>query len=229
MMETPEPTRTWHPIPHTELLTRIEMAATAAKLNIVNQAHALTKDKTGYFGLLQVIRPDIQDTDQSWVLGIRNSHSKKFPAGLCVGSQVFVCDNLAFSGEVKISRKHTAHILRDLPELISTAIGKLFGVWAHQDRRVDTYKTITLDDRDVHDLTIKSMDAGVFCSEKIKPVLKEWREPHYDDFKPRNLWSFFNAVTYSLKGSNIQLLPGRTSTLYTICDDFALSAGKLIA
>jgi hypothetical protein len=28
---------------------------------------------------------------------------------------VFVCDNLAFSGEIKIARKHTRFIVRDLP------------------------------------------------------------------------------------------------------------------
>jgi hypothetical protein len=33
------------------------------------------------------------------VLGLRNSHDKRFPAGLVGGSAVFVCDNLAFSGE----------------------------------------------------------------------------------------------------------------------------------
>ena len=44
-------------------------------------------------------------------------------AGLAVGAAVFVCDNLSFSGEVRLARKHTAHFERDLPQLVGRTIG----------------------------------------------------------------------------------------------------------
>ena len=59
------------------------------------------------------------------MLGLRNSHDKTFPAGIVAGSAVFICDNLAFSGEVKLARKHTTHITRDLPRLVQSAVGQL--------------------------------------------------------------------------------------------------------
>ena len=60
------------------------------------------------FGLLEVANCQ-QTEDYAYVLGLRNSHDKRFPAGLAVGASVFVCDNLSFSGEIKIGRKHTRH------------------------------------------------------------------------------------------------------------------------
>ena len=48
-----------------------------------------------------------------------------YPAGLVLGAAVFVCDNLSFSGEVKLARKHTSMIERDLPGLVGRAVGLL--------------------------------------------------------------------------------------------------------
>jgi hypothetical protein len=60
----------------------------------------------------------------TWAVGIRNSHDKTFPAGLVAGTKVFCCDNLAFSGEVQISRKHTRFAERDLTHLTARAVGQ---------------------------------------------------------------------------------------------------------
>jgi hypothetical protein len=36
-----------------------------------------------------------------------------------------VCDNLSFSGEVRLARKHTSRIEADLPALVNRAVGQL--------------------------------------------------------------------------------------------------------
>ena len=59
------------------------------------------------------------------------------PAGLVAGDQVFVCENLAFCDEVKVSLKHTRFILRDLPGPIGGAMERLIGRRREQDRRVE--------------------------------------------------------------------------------------------
>ena len=46
--------------------------------------------------------------DYCWVLGLRNSHDKTFPAGIVAGASVLrLRQPLSFSGEVKFARKHT--------------------------------------------------------------------------------------------------------------------------
>jgi hypothetical protein len=50
-------------------------------MRIVTEAHGLSADGSRYFGLLQVVNGQEQ-ADYSYVLGLRNSHDKRFPAGL---------------------------------------------------------------------------------------------------------------------------------------------------
>ncbi len=79
-------------------------------------------DGARYFGLME-IHSRKSSEDYCWVLGLRNSHDKTFPAGIVAVASVFVCDNLSFLGEVKFSRQHTVHINRDLPQLVERSIG----------------------------------------------------------------------------------------------------------
>ena len=215
---TPRPTDTWQPIPHETYVHRIEQALPGYGLSVVQEAHAITHDGTRYFGLVQV-QNGCSSPDYTWVLGLRNSHDKSLPAGLVAGSQVFVCDNLAFSGEVQISRKHTPNILRDLPGLVDNALTRLLGLFRFQDLRVERYRATRLSEHDAHDLTIRALDSGVVCASKIPEVLKEWREPRYKEFEPRTVWSWFNSVSETAKGA-LHLLPRRTQALHRLCDDF---------
>lgn len=218
LVPTPAPTETWRPIPHEEYVRQVEWELPRYGLDIVAEAHALTHDSSRYFGLIQV-QNGCNSPDYSWVLGLRNSHDKTLTAGLVAGSQVFVCDNLSFSGEVSISRKHTVNIMEDLPGLIGNALGRLLLMFKSQDQRVERYRATRLSEPDVHDLTIRALDSGVVCASKIPDVLKEWREPRYREFEPRTVWSWFNGVTETAKGA-LHLLPRRTQALYRLCDDF---------
>jgi hypothetical protein len=218
-VETPAATETWQPIPHEKYVERVELELPRHGLKVVQQAHALTHDGGRYFGLMQV-ENGCSSTDYTWVLGLRNSHDKSLPAGLVAGSQVFVCDNLAFSGEVQVSRKHTVNILRDLPSLIGDAFRRLLGQFREQDRRTALYKASRLIDADAHDLTVRALDGGVICASRIPELLHEWREPRHEAFRLRTTWSWFNAVTEILKG-RLHELPKRTQRLYQICDKYA--------
>src|SRR5205807_684949 len=111
----------------------------------------------------------------------RNSHDKTFPAGIVAGASCFVCDNLSFSGEVKFARKHTRFINRDLPQLVSRAVGMLGEKWNQQDRRITAYKNYALlEQQAAHDLVIRSVDVGVCANSYILDVLKQWRQPQHE-------------------------------------------------
>ena len=216
LVVTPTPTETWTPIQHLELVTQVEQTIRANGLTIGTQAHSLSHEGMRYFGLMEIQRKE-SDLDYCWVLGLRNSHDKTFPAGIIAGSSVFICDNLAFSGEVKLARKHTTHITRDLPRLVQGAVGRLMDRWHHQDTRLMTYKVTEIEDRTAHDLIVRATDVGVCPNKLIPRVLHEWREPRHEAFAPRNVWSLFNAFTETLKGNLIEL-PRRTEALHGLLD-----------
>jgi hypothetical protein len=186
-------------------------------LHVVQEAHGLWRDGLRYFGLMEVRNGHNAD-DFGLVVGLRNSHDKSFPAALALGSRVFVCDNLAFSGEVKLSRKHTTHIWRDLPGLVKRAVGRLADLRNMQARRIDAYKAAALvDERTVHDLVVRSVYARALPGSHVMHVVNEWRRPRHADFQPRTVWSLFNAFTETLKGS-LTLLPSRTQALHGLLD-----------
>jgi hypothetical protein len=217
LVHTPSPTATWSPIPHHRLVEQVESALTASHLTVVGQAHALSHGGDRYFGLLQV-QNGSESPDYSWVLGLRNSHDKRFPAGLVVGLSVFVCDNLSFSGEVSLSRKHTSNISRDLPFLTERAVGQLTERWHSQDVRIQRYRDKALTDTAAHDLMIRAVDVGVCPVSTLPKVIHEWRKPTQDAFRPRNVWSLFNAFTGDALKNNLAALPNRTQALHALMD-----------
>jgi len=217
---TPDPTDSWCPISHLTLVEQVEKALTTVNMHIVEEAYGLTKNGARMFGLLQVANC-VETKDYGYMLGLRNSHDKSFPATLGVGSRVFVCDNLALSAEIRIARKHTTHIMRDLYTLTVNAIGRLASHYDRQGQRIEAYKVAELDDVHASDMMIRCLEAGVFPKTKIDDVIKEWRTPRHPEFaEARNVWRFFNGVTECLKGA-IWQLSGRTERLHALCDQFS--------
>lgn len=117
-----------------------------------------------------------------------------------------------------ISRKHTRFIRRDLPRLISGAVGKLGDLREQQSRRIEAYQNTLVSDPQFHDLAIRAIDAGVLAASKVPHLLSEYRQPRHEAFAPRTLWSGFNAFTEMLKSYDLQDLPRRTQALHGLCD-----------
>lgn len=214
---TPQATMSWVPVAHDVLLGRVQHSLVQGGWDIRGEAHALSHENQRYFGLMEVGLPGEEHADYSMVIGLRNSHDKKFPAALCLGSQVFVCDNLAFSGEIKLARRHTRFIERDLPRVILSAVGQLNDHRKLQDRRISCYKEVGLNDHEANDIVIQALDSGVITCTKIPEVLQQWRTPAHPEFNERNAWSLFNGFTEVLKG-NVNECVHRTQRLHGLMD-----------
>jgi hypothetical protein len=215
---TPLATPTWVPVPHHQILDSVQTQLATAGLRVVSEAHGLSSDGNRYFGLLHVAN-GVAESDFGLVVGIRNSHDKSFPAGLVLGASVFVCDNLSFSGEVRLNRKHTVHIQRDFPQVIARAVGRLGELRCEQEKRFLTYRQTELSTAQGHDLIIQALDNRVVPVTKVPAVLKEWREPRHPEFKANGFtaWRLQNAFTEILK-ENLDELPRRTQALHGILD-----------
>jgi hypothetical protein len=216
---TPAASETWVPIAHHRLLELVEATLAASGMNVANEAHALWSDGLRYFGLLEVTNGRPHE-DYGLVIGLRNSHDKSFPAAIALGSSVFVCDNLAFSAEVTIARRHTRFIERDLPRIVHTAVGRLSDMRGQQDERICTYKETELADPAAHDLVIRAVDANVLPVTQVPAVLGEWRTPSHEEFAAdgKTVWRFHNAMTHVWKGRNLAALPRRSQALHGLLD-----------
>jgi hypothetical protein len=219
-VETPKADGIWHPIPHRRLYDQVTLALGQLNMRVVHEQHALARNGQRYFSLLQVANCQEVSADYAYVLGLRNSHDKSYPAGLVVGSGVFVCDNLAFSGEIKIARKHTTFIERDLPILTGRAVGMLQAKWADMNVRFDAYKQKEITDIQVHDMVIRGLDLGACTAQQIPHIVKEWRHPRHQEFAEcgKTAWRLFNAFTEVGKESGVFVLPKRTQSLHALMD-----------
>ncbi len=215
---TPQGTLTWTPIPHKAMIDLVESKLPNYGLSIVKEQHALMRNGSRYFGLFQVINGS-PDDDYGLVIGIRNSHDKSFPAGLCLGSGVFVCDNLAFSAEVVVGRRHTRYIMSDLPRLIGNALGKLVQARHDQQHRINVYKSTGITDERAANLLFKAFEHKAITKTKLGEAWKQWKTPNHKEFaEEKTLWRLFNGVTEVQKGTNPFELSARTQRLHGLMD-----------
>jgi len=167
---TPSATKTWFPLPHWAVLEEVGHQLLNSGFTITDETHALSHEGARYFGVLSVSLPTKSESDYAWVVGVRNSHDQTYPAGLVAGTRVFVCDNLAFSGEVRISRKHTKYAMRDLRHLTARAVGQLGDKFYQLDCRLDAYKCRMLNDAEAHDIVIRAVDCQAITTSQIPDV-----------------------------------------------------------
>jgi hypothetical protein len=219
-VKTPEPEGKWHPIAHARFIETVRLALKHEGLEIEEEAHSLGRGGAHYFGLLRVARTDEdKNKEYGYVVGLRNAHDKQFTASLAAGNQVFVCDNLAFSGEVTLARKHTRHIEDDLPRLTADAVGKLTSSWHTMDERIKRYKQVQVTDSTAHDLVIRAMDLKIVTVTAIPAILDRWRGI-MEGFTPEpTAWRFFNVLTGGQHGRvEPQVIVQRTTRLHGLMD-----------
>jgi hypothetical protein len=220
---TPQPTETHYPISHQDFLNTVEDGLSKSGLTVDKRSYGLSHDDNRMFSLYELSRDNGENGTFKNVLGIRNAHDKAFSAGLVCGSKVFVCDNLAFSGEIKMNRKHTANIMRDLPDLVYAMISDVVAGWLSQECRYEGYQETSLNQSKTDEIMGAALRNKSIPASKHDQVLKEWNEPKHEEFEPRNAWSMFNAFTEVMKTAPRQL-PKRTITLHRVFDEFCEDA-----
>ncbi len=212
-LPVPQSTPTHVPIPHHRLVEMMRHALTFYGHEVQGEHHGVTQDGARYFGLLTLKSPY---GDYSDSVGLRNSHDKSLPVGVSYGSRVFVCDNLAFSGDHVIRRKHTAKALRDIHGLLAELVEPLMKQREIQHKTFETYKATALSE-DLADHAIMELyRKDVLNVQRIPEVLGQWNEPPFD-WGGRTAWRLFNAVTHTLAG-RVAENPHVTTQLHRVID-----------
>ena len=220
-LSTPEPTDTHTPIPHALLADRTRNALDVAGFKITDEEHALARNGLRYFGGFALKGEDIEGNDRQLVLGLRNSHDKAFAASVCIGNQMMVCENLCFSSDIKLARRHTVNILRDLNTVLASAIGRVASHWTDMGKRIESYKSTELSKEHASDLVVDLAEMGAFPARSIFKAVQDFRNPRHEEFKGGSLWSLYNGVTEHLKGGDLSKLPRRTMITQSVFDKLA--------
>lgn len=213
---TPNGTDSFQPIPHADLVERTRKAISDAGFSIEHEEHATARNDLRYFGGFAITGRDIAGADRKLVVGLRNSNDKSFAASICLGTSMMVCENLCFSADIKLSRRHTTYISDDIPRVLANAVSKATEHWANFTQRIEAYKAAEVEN--VERMVVRLVDAKALPARDIYKTVEEFRNPRHAEFKGGSFWTLYNAVTENLKGGDLTKLPQRTMTAQSIFD-----------
>ncbi len=117
--------------------------------------------------------------------------------GQTLGSRVLCCDNLAFSGEVTMHRKHTVNVFRDLPDLMYRMLADVSSMKAKLTEEIERMKAAALTAERADHLMILGIRGGALPASRLPKVIEAWEEPRHVEFVSRMAWSLFNATRKS--------------------------------
>lgn len=205
----PASTDTFTPVAHEDFDNLVQEAIRDAGITIKSSEYGLSnpeKDPSNigvrYRHKFFVAHDTVDNVTDGvgMVIGARSSTDKSFAAGLVFGQRVFICDNTAFSGEYVLRRKHTRHILRDLPKMISAGMGTYFDQKEMQAKLVERLREQHLNPIRLDHLLVEGAERGIITYSDIRKVKSEFYDPSVQGVAHEQTgWGAHNAFTYHLQ------------------------------
>lgn len=186
MICPPDPTDSWHPIPHSSYVTAIRSALTLMGATIRTEALAIKPGKTGadkFFGLIEFEHPLIPQLNEPGLVGFgfRGSWDKSFAQSGTISKRTFVCDNMAMSGGETISfhRKNTPGLASSYDSTIASCmVNFITQARAFVTTLNELDETPLPDTRDFIDVTACSLaDAGAVLWQNVPHLRRELSNP----------------------------------------------------
>jgi hypothetical protein len=167
----------------------------------------LTRDgmPARFFGLIELQLPNVAGSDDfGLMVGLRGIYDQTLPRGLAVGSRVFVCDNLAFSGEVTIKTKQTTYIGQRLPRLIAQAVDRIPALALAQSAKFDAYRNTTIGQRAGDAMLVELVRRGALAPSQLGVAIAQWDTPSHQEHADLgwSVWRLHNAITQAIKPAN---------------------------
>ncbi len=194
----PEETESYCPVPYGRFVEEVELHVPRFGLRVTQERFALSREGDQMFGVLTCTNGN-GHTDHALAIGLRNSYDRSLSVGLVAGSIVFCCDNLAFSGEVAMHRKHTANVFRDLPDLIYRMLSRVSSMQSRIHEEIAAMKAWELSPETADHLLVEAVRKNVLPASHLPKVMEAWERPKHEEFAPRTAWSLYNAFTEAQK------------------------------
>ena len=197
----PQETRTYKPVSHYDLAKNLAEVSSGLLrgYQLEKAQYGLAREGNQMFGI-HSYRNGISSS-MGLSIGFRNSYDKSMSVGIAIGASVFVCDNLALTGDIAIMRKHTANVWNDLEELTITTIYRSQHNFTKIVEDAEIMRGRYLSNDDAFRMIGLMYGNDIISPRQIPVVKREWLNPTQPDFEERNVWSLYNAVTESLKSS----------------------------
>jgi hypothetical protein len=187
------------PVKHSEVLNMFKTRLSDNSLTISKERGFLSKDNTKYMYVSDIDITGI--ADYTFTLGFVNFNNERKAFTPLFGERVFVCSNEMITSENKdVRTRHTTNVNDRLGGYIDTSIEHFKQFRDTRIAEIDRYKDVDFTPEKVNSVVYSMVkDRTIASTSFLSNLVTEWENPSYDDFKPRNAWSFQNAFTHILK------------------------------
>ncbi|HWH56506.1 MAG TPA: DUF932 domain-containing protein [Terriglobales bacterium] len=193
----PDATPTHKPIPHHTIVEALVETLSFRHIGVVNEEYAVSNDGMKMFGVLDL---ETQMDGCRFSIGIRNSHDKSLRLGMTAGIRVFVCSNMAFSGEfTPVLAKHSKSF--NLIDTLAVGVDRIQRNFEPMQRQVEGWRQTQITDERAKLIFYSAfIDGKLEAPRSLLPeVHRLYFEPEYPEFSQRTLWSLSNAFTSAFK------------------------------
>ncbi|HLJ90642.1 MAG TPA: DUF932 domain-containing protein [Candidatus Angelobacter sp.] len=197
LIQAPPATLTHKPVPHHEIVEALIETLSFRHIGVVNEEYAVSNDGMKMFGVVDL---ETQMAGCRFSIGLRNSHDKSFRLALTVGYRVFVCSNMAFSGDyTPVLAKHSQNF--NLLDALSVGVDRIQRNFEPLQRQIETWRETQLtDDRAKLILYEAFVEGELEAPRSLLPSVHSlYFDPRYPEFAPRTMWSLSNAFTSAFK------------------------------
>jgi len=135
----------------------------------------------------------------STMVGFRASHDKSMACGVVAGGRVFVCSNMAFSGQWVYHRKHTPNVWSDLESKVARFFGGLRSRIEKLERFQDVMRHTAIDVNGAKALLVDCVLSDAMPAKDIPRVWGEVTDPSYPEVKDLGgcVYRVYSAVTHA--------------------------------
>ena len=197
LVTTPPGTATHRPVPHGEVVEALVETLGFRHIGVVKDEFAISKDGMKMFGVLDL---DTGMHGCRFSIGVRNAHDKSMRLAMTVGYRVFVCENMAFSGDFQpVLAKHSKNF--SLLNALSIGVDQMQRNFDGMRMQVEAWRGSQLTDVQAKLVIYRAfVESGLDVPRHLaRPVHDLYFTPQHDEFQPRTLWSLSNAFTSAFK------------------------------
>jgi hypothetical protein len=234
MLPTPQPRGPIHrPVPFSEFVDMVDDSLDGAGVQVVSQEYAVTNDHQRMFGMMEIAPKALEGeliTAGEWSLnlGLRGAHDMSVARGITLGTQILVCSNLCFHGDLgTFTTKQTTNIMTRLPGLIHQAIDRVPEMMEHQKDTFDRYKNFEMKKWQGDAMLAEIFRRGGLSGAQLGKAVTEWGTPAHEEHAQfgHSAWRLLNACTEAIKPTgrvNMEIVRNRTMITSAYIDSTVL-------
>jgi hypothetical protein len=200
-------------VPHGEVITEVLGELAGMGLVPAKESYSVSPDGDRLFGVIDTTDA-LMPQGVGIAIGIRNSHDKSLALGICAGTRVVVCDNLAFRGDVVRYRRHTSRI--HAPTVIRGVLEQVVEAAHREAAWMYKLQEFDLTDRTAKGLLIDGLRQGACTTHQLRDVVGRYFDAPEDGaslYAPRTAWSLYGCFTEAYKDQRPELTLRRCQRL----------------